>query len=156
VFFVWNNTSYDITGFTLRIVGSATDTRDPGTIVRGPVDAIWGDINGDGVTGVSDIFVTIAVSADQKEIRFENGLIPVGGHSTDIHLAVSDNPPALAGIDATFTGEAVPEPFTFALTGSGLTLLLLSKLRRRHGIGNSGPNVRVSAKWIRQDTGSQV
>ncbi|MGH9628853.1 MAG: hypothetical protein ACRD7E_11060 [Bryobacteraceae bacterium] len=130
VFFVWNNTSYNITGFILRIVGSATDTRHPGTIVRGPVDAVWGDVNGDGDIGVSDIFATVVVSPDGKEIRFENGLIPVGGRFTDIHLAVSDSPPSFAGVDATFTGQLVPEPYTFVLTACGLTPILFRAPRR--------------------------
>ena len=79
VFHIWNNTRYDLTGFTLRLVGTATETLDPGTIVRGPVDAVWGDVNGDGQVGLSDIFSTIPVSADGKEIRFEGGVIPVAG-----------------------------------------------------------------------------
>ena len=40
VFHVWNNTAYNLTGFTLQIVGTATDTHDPGSVVRGPVDAV--------------------------------------------------------------------------------------------------------------------
>ena len=127
----WNNTNYNITGLLLRIVGRGTDTENPGTIVRGPVDAVWGDANGDGQIGSSDIFRSITVSGDQKELRFENGMIPVGGRFSDIHLAVSDNPPFFAGIDSTFAGQLVPEPYTFALASTGFGLLLLRKLRRR-------------------------
>lgn len=130
-FHVWNNTTYEITGFTLRLIGTATETRNPGTIVRGPVDAVWGDANGDTQIGLSDIFATILVSPDGKEIRFEDGLIPIGGRFTDIHLAVSDNPPDLAGIDATFTGNLVPEPTTFVLLAVGLAAAGLLTVRRK-------------------------
>jgi hypothetical protein len=127
----WNNTNYNITGLLLRIVGRGTDTEDPGTIVRGPVDAVWGDVNGDSQIGSSDIFNTITVSADGKELRFDGGLIPVGGRFSDVHLAVSDDPPFLAGVDSTFSGDAVPEPYTFILTGAGLSALLFYRLRKR-------------------------
>ncbi|MEX2310411.1 MAG: PEP-CTERM sorting domain-containing protein [Pirellulales bacterium] len=131
VFHVWNNTQYHITGLTLRLIGTATDTANPGTIVRGPVDAVWGDVNGDTLTGLSDIFATINVSADGKEIRFEDGLIPVGGRFTDIHLAMSDNSPDFAGIDSSFTGILIPEPATLALFALGLALLAIAKIARR-------------------------
>jgi hypothetical protein len=134
VFHVWNNTNYNLTGFTLRLIGTATDTEDPGSVVRGPVDAVWGDVNGDGRIGLSDIFTTIRVSADGKEIRFEDGLIPVGGRFTDIHLARSDRPPEFAGVDATFTGVAVPEPAGWALLASGLaTLAVIQRTGRLAG-----------------------
>jgi hypothetical protein len=130
-FHVWNNTQYNLTGFTLRLIGTATDTANPGTIVRGPVDAVWGDINGDSITGLSDIFDTIIVSPDGKEIRSEDGLIPVGGRFTDIHLAMSDNPPDFAGIDSSFTGVLVPEPATFALLAFGLAVLAFTRKKVR-------------------------
>jgi hypothetical protein len=122
VFHVWNNTRYNITGFTLRIIGTGTNTVDPGTIVRGPVDAVWGDVNGDGQIGVSDIFTTFTVSADGKEIRVENGLIAPGARFTDIHLARSDDPPQFAGVDSSFSGNAIPEPGT---TCAGAALILI-------------------------------
>ena len=131
VFHVWNNTQYNITGLTLRLIGTATDTENPGTIVRGPVDAVWGDVNGDAHTGLSDIFATILVSADGKEIRFQDGLIPVGGRFTDIHLAMSDSAPDFAGIDSSFTGILVPEPSTRALIALGLALLTMTTIARR-------------------------
>ena len=127
---ILNNTSYNITGLTLRIIGTATHTLDQSTIVRGPVDAFWDDVNGDGVTGLSDIFPTIEVSADRKEIRFSGGLIPAGTRFTDIHLAFSDSPPTFAGIDSTFEGELVPEPRSMILTGLGTFALLLLRLRK--------------------------
>ncbi len=80
-------------------------------------------MDGDGQVGVSDIFSSIAVSADGKEIRFEEGLVPVNGRFTDIHLAMSDNPPDLAGIDSFFTGNFVPEPNTAALLALGMVWL---------------------------------
>jgi hypothetical protein len=130
VFHVWNNTQYNLTGFTLRLIGTATDTENPGTIVRGPVDAVWGDVDGDSVTGLSDIFSTIIVSPDGKEIRFEDGLIPVGGRFTDIHLAMSDHPPDFAGIDCSFTGVFVPEPATLALLLFGVAISVRRGVRR--------------------------
>jgi hypothetical protein len=131
VFHVWNNTQYNLTGFTLRLIGTATDTENPGSIARGPVDAVWGDVDGDSLTGASDIFATIIVSADGKEIRFEDGLIPVGGRFTDIHLAMSDHPPDFAGIDSSFTGILVPEPASFALVALVLAALAMANMRSR-------------------------
>ena len=141
LFHIWNNTRYDLTGFTLRLVGTATDTLDPGTIVRGPVDAVWGDADGDGRVGLSDIFSTITVSADGKEIRVEGGLIPVDGRFTDIHLARSDNPPELAGIESSFTGvQAVPEPGSLALSGVGIVILSgYGWARRRAALALASP-----------------
>jgi hypothetical protein len=134
-FHVWNNTQYHMTGLTLRLTGTATDTANPGTIIRGPVDAVWGDVNGDSLVGLSDIFATITVSADGKEIRLEDGLIPVGGRFTDIHLAMSDNVPDFAGIDSSFTGILVPEPASPALFALGLAVPAVtnktSRKRRR-------------------------
>ena len=131
VFHVWNNTQYRITGLTLRLIGTATDTENPGSIVRGPVDAVWGDVNGDSHIGLSDIFATILVSSDGKEIRFEDGLIPVGGRFTDIHLAMSDHPPDFAGIDSSFTGILVPEPATLALLAFALAALTVTSTKSR-------------------------
>jgi hypothetical protein len=128
VFHVWNNTSYDITGLHFKLVGTGTDSEDPGTIVRGPVDAVWGDVNGDGRIGQSDIFTRITASADGKEIHFEDGLLPVGGRFTDIHLARSDSPPFFAAVDSWFAGNLVPEPSGAA---AFLAVGLLSLGRRR-------------------------
>jgi len=131
VLHIWNNTQYALTSFTMRIIGTATDTLDPGTIVRGPVDAVFGDVDGDGKIGRSDIFSTITVSADGKEIRFEGGVIPIGGRFTDIHLASSDNPPELAGIESFFGGTlSVPEPASSTLAGIGVAALLLYRYGR--------------------------
>jgi hypothetical protein len=130
-FHVWNNTQYNLTGFTLRLVGTATDTANPATIVRGPVDAVWGDVNGDLQTGLSNIFASIIVSQDGKQIRFENGTIPVGGRFTDIHLAMSDSPPDFAGIDSSFSGTLAPEPTTLSLIAAGLAAVWLANARGR-------------------------
>ena len=142
VFHVWNNTSYNITGFTLQLIGTATNTENPGTIVRGPVDAVWGDVDGDGRVGNSNIFHTIIISDDSKTIRFEDGLIPVGGRFTDIHLALSDHPPDFAGIDSAFTGRlvpgggilralAVPEPASVLLCVITLLALGMARVDKR-------------------------
>jgi len=136
VLHVWNNTRYDLTGFTLRLIGTATDTRDPGTVVRGPVDAVWGDVDGDGRIGSSDIFGTITVSADGKEIDFRDGLIPIDGRFTDIMLAHSDHPPDFAGVDSWFAGvQSVPEPSSAVLASTGLlAIVAYASRRRRRGV----------------------
>jgi hypothetical protein len=126
---VWNNTRYNLTGFTLRLIGTANDTREPATIVRGPVDAVWGDVDGDGRIGVSDIFSNVVVSPDGKEIQFSGGVIPVGGRFTDIHLAWSEDPPMFAGIDSSFTGSAIPEPSTLMLFAGAATVLFWQRHR---------------------------
>ena len=125
-----NTTNYELNGYGLRIIGIGTDTHDPGTIVRGPIDARFGDVDGDGMI-LSDIFATFAISGDGKTIEFSDGSISPGERFTGIHLAVSDNPPILAGIDSWYTGTLVPEP-------SSATLLvlwglpLLGRRRARH------------------------
>lgn len=130
-FHVWNNTTVTITGFTLRLIGTATDTEDPGSVVRGPVDATFGDVDGDGLVGASDIFPSIVVSADGKEIVFSGGLLPYGGRFTDIHLARSDNPPDFAGLDTFFDGfRAVPEPAGVTGFAAGLAGLAAGRLAR--------------------------
>jgi hypothetical protein len=129
VFHVWNNTQYQLTGFTLRLIGTATDSEDPETIVRGPVESTWGDVNGDSIVGTSNIFSTVTVSPDRKEIHFEDGLIPVGGRFTDIHLAMSDHPPDFAGIDSSFTGVLVPEPAALVLAVLGLAALTVTNTK---------------------------
>ena len=107
---IWNNTDYAITGFDIKIVGPASDPVDPASITPGPVDAVFGDVNGDAVIGLSDIFHSIRVSEDRKEILFEDGVIPTGGRFTDLYLVTSDTNPANVGFEATFTGTIVPEP----------------------------------------------
>jgi hypothetical protein len=97
--------------------------------VRGPVDAVWGDVDGDGHIGVSDIFSNVVVSPDGKEIQFSGGMIPVGGRFTDIHLASSEDPPMFAGIDSSFTGSAIPEPSTLMLFAGAATVLLWQRHR---------------------------
>jgi hypothetical protein len=103
-----NNTRYDITGLELQIVGTA-DEPEPFdfTVNRDPdVNARFGDVNGDGKLGVSDIFETITVSHDEKTIAFADGVIPAGGIFTDyIYSETSDGKPFLAAIDSRFDGE---------------------------------------------------
>jgi len=130
-FFFYNDTNYEITGFSLEIIGTGTDTDDPRTIVRGaPIDARFGDVDGDGQI-LSDIFPGYDISADGKTIQFTGGSILPGERFTDIHLARSDNPPELAGIDSSFSGVLVPEPSTIVLTLIALVSLILSRRQRR-------------------------
>jgi hypothetical protein len=131
----FNDTHYDITSFTLSIIGLADEPVPfTFTIDRGPVDAIWGDANGDGFIGSSDIFSSIVVSPDQKIITFSNGLIPVGGRFTDFIYSTTTAGENVfkAGVDATFDGVAVPEPaaLTLIIAGGGLGLLRASRRGR--------------------------
>lgn len=104
LFFI-NDTDYDLDGFSLAIIGTGVDTDDPRTIDRGaPIDARFGDVDGDGQI-LSDIFSNYSISADGKRIDFSGGLIQPGDRFTDIHLAMSPNPPEMAGIDSWFTGS---------------------------------------------------
>ena len=77
-----------------------------------------------------------AFSPDGKEIRFEDGLIPVGGRFTDIHLAMSDHPPDFAGIDSSYTGILVPEPTTLALLGLAGAIVVGMRRRARNDDSN--------------------
>jgi hypothetical protein len=47
------------------------------------VDAFFGDANGDGKVGLSDIFSTITVSNGGRTLTLSDGLIPAGSHFTD-------------------------------------------------------------------------
>jgi hypothetical protein len=132
----YNNTQYAITAFHLNIIGSSfepipytfTITRDPN------VDAFYGDANGDGKIGVSDIFSTITVSDDARAITFSNGLIPPGGRFTDyIFSYTTDGQTFRAGVDASFDGVFVPEPTSLALLIPGL-IAIWAETRRRHRV----------------------
>jgi PEP-CTERM motif len=129
----YNNTPYNITSVTLQIVGSAVEpvpfdftiTLDPN------VSAFFGDANGDGKTGLSDMFSTITLSADHRTITYSDGLIPVGGRFTDFLFSMTDNgEPFKAGVYTSFDGFlAVPEPATWTLLLTGLAAAGI--LRRR-------------------------
>lgn len=136
----YNNTQFNITGFTLSLIGTAVEPEPFNFIVtRGPVDAIWGDANGDGSVGSSDIFGSITLSPDMKTIFFSGGVIPVGGRFTDFHYAAvtAGESAFLAGIDASFTGTAVPEPATLMLVSAGGVLAALRRRRPADGPGAS-------------------
>jgi PEP-CTERM motif-containing protein len=130
----YNNTSYDLTGFSLSLVGTADEpTPFNFTVTRDAnVDAFWGDVDGDGFVGHSDIFGSITLSADHRTIFFSDGVIPVGGRFTDFNLAMtSDGEPFKAAVDATFSGTPVPEPATMTLLTTGVGLLATAIRQRR-------------------------
>ena len=136
-FCVWNNTAYNITSLKLSIIGSAshpTNSEDAWLITRDPsVDAVFGDADGDGKIGLSDIFSSIVVSDGGKTITLSGGLIPAGGHFTDIsHASTPGDVSFFAGVDTSFDGVFVPEPTTglLLLTG-GLGLFLARRTRPR-------------------------
>ena len=139
----FNNTAYDITGWTLSLVGTAIEPEPFNfTVIRDPnVEAIWGDVDGDGLVGHSDIFSTITVSADGRTITFSDGLIPVGGRFTDFNLATTlSGAPFLAAVDASFTGvAAVPEPATMALllTAGAVGGVIRMRRSRKRAVGRT-------------------
>ena len=69
------------------------------------VNAFFGDVNGDGKAGLSDIFSTITLSADHRTITYSDGFIPVGGRFTDFLFSMTDNgEPFKAGVYTSFDG----------------------------------------------------
>jgi len=137
---VWNNTAYNLTSLRLSIIGSATHPtgeEDSWLITHDPnVDAFFGDANGDGKIGLSNIFSSIVVSDGGKTITLSGGMIPVGGHFTDIaHSFTTDGLPFFAGVDTSFDGVlavAVPEPASGLLLLAGLGVFWATRKRRGH------------------------
>jgi hypothetical protein len=124
--FVWNNTAYNITSLRLSIIGSAThptNSEDAWLIERDSnVDAFFGDADGDGHIGLSNIFSSIVVSDGGKTITLSGGLIPMNGHFTDIsHAFTTDGHSFFAGVDTSFGGVLAPEPATWTLLLAGLS-----------------------------------
>jgi hypothetical protein len=133
---VWNNTAYNLTSLRLSIIGSAfhpTGTQGSWLVTRDPsVDAFFGDADGDGKIGLSNIFSSIVVSDGGKTITLSGGVIPVGAHFTDIaNSFTTDGLPFDAGVDTSFDGVLVPEPTTGMLLLTGLGLFWA--IRRRNG-----------------------
>jgi hypothetical protein len=134
--FVWNNTAYNITSLRLSIIGSAshpTNSEDAWLITRDPtVDAFFGDADGDGHIGLSNIFSSIVLSDGGKTITLSGGLIPVDGHFTDIaHASTTNNQTnVFAGVDTSFDGVLVPEPATWTLLLVGLSGVCFLSRRR--------------------------
>jgi hypothetical protein len=129
------NTAYNITSLRLSIIGSAshpTNSEDAWLITRDPtVDAIFGDADGDGHIGLSNIFSSIVVSDGGKTITLSGGLIPVDGHFTDIsHASTTDGLPFFAGVDTSFDGVFAPEPATWSLLLAGLSGVWFCRRRR--------------------------
>jgi hypothetical protein len=136
IFSVWNNTSYDITSLRLSIIGSAlhpTNSEDAWLVTRDPnVDAFFGDADGDGKIGLSNIFSSIVVSDGGKTITLSGGLIPVDGLFTDIsHASTTDGLSFFAGVDTSFGGVFVPEAATWAMMLAGFGGLGFTAWRRR-------------------------
>jgi hypothetical protein len=136
IFSVWNNTTYNITSLKYSIIGSAlhpTNTEDAWLVTRDPnVDAFFGDADGDGKIGLSDIFSSIVVSDGGKTITLSGGLIPVGGLFTDIsHASTTDGLSFFAGVDTSFGGVLVPEAATWAMMLAGFGGLGFTAWRRR-------------------------
>lgn len=118
-FSIWNNTNYVITSLTFKIVGYAEEPV-PYTfyIFRDPdVDAFFGDVDGDGRTGLSNIFPISTITDGGKTLTLSGGEIPLRGRFYDALLAsTTDGVPYLAAIDSSFDGFfAVPEPGAWAM-----------------------------------------
>jgi len=131
---VFNNTPYNITSLTLHIVGPAEEPEPFNfTITPDPnVSAFWGDANGDGKVGLSDIFHTITLSADHRTITYSDGLIPVDGRFTDFIFSMTDDgEPFKVGVYTSFDGflAPVPEPATWTILVIGFAAA--GVLRRR-------------------------
>jgi hypothetical protein len=132
---MWNNTAYNITSLTMTIVGSTIETVPGAAWITTPdpnVDAFFGDANGDGMVGLSDIFATITVSNGGRTLTLSNGVIPAGSHFTDyIFSYTTDGMPFTAALQGTFGGVYVPEPASWAVLLTAVGGVLASGRRRR-------------------------
>ena len=122
-FSINNNTAYDITSLTMKIIGSAIDLI-PGvswTVTRDPhVNASFGDANGDGKIGVSNIFSKITISHDGRTLVLSDGVIPSNSHFTDrIFSSTSDGLPAAVGVDGSFHGVLAPDAASSSMLPTG-------------------------------------
>ena len=133
-FSIWNNTNYVITSLIFKIVGYAEEPV-PYTfyIFRDPdVDAFFGDVDGDGRIGRSDIFPISTITDGGKTLTLSGGEIPLRGRFYDALLPSStDGVPYLAAIDSSFDGFfAVPEPASWVMMIAGLGLTGVAMQRR--------------------------
>jgi hypothetical protein len=137
-FGMYNNTPYNITSLTMTIIGDSAQTPDETGWVVDPnhISARFGDVNGDGKIGLSDIFGTITASADFRTLTLSNGVIPAEGHFTDYIFSaiIGDDDlrtEAFAGLEGTFDGVFAPEPSTWALLIPGVGAMIWAGIRRR-------------------------
>ena len=134
-FGMYNNTPTNITSLAMTIVGSSQELVEGVSWLVTPdpnVDARFGDANGDGRVGLSDIFGSITVSNDGRTITLSNGLIPTESHFTDyIFSYTTDGLPFTAAVEGSFDGVSVPEPATCTLLLAGLGVTWAIRRRRR-------------------------
>jgi hypothetical protein len=97
------------------------------------VDAFFGDANGDGKVGLSDIFSTITVSNGGRTLTLSGGVIPADSLFTDYIFSMTTDgaTPVFAALEGSFDGVLAPEPATWMLLLAGLGGI--AACRRRPG-----------------------
>jgi hypothetical protein len=133
-FGMYNNTAYNITSLTMTIVGSSDELMPGASWVVTPdpnVDAFFGDVNGDGKVGLSDIFSTVTVSNGGRTLTLSGGVIPAESHFTDYIFSMTTDgaSPVYAALEGGFDGVLAPEPATWTLLLAGLGAIGLARRR---------------------------